>query len=131
MAKRKVSKAKLLEAIKAAGGKWTGICDLLDINRTTLARYVNEDTDIAEAVEFARDRVIERAEHKLAEAIERGEGWAIQLALKNSKRGKARGYGDSVDITSDGEKINPYSGYADEQLLAMAERLVNARKPKS
>lgn len=105
MAKIKVSKTKLLEAIKSAGGKWTGICELLGINRTTLARYINDDEEIAEACEFARDRVVERAEYKLSEAIERGESWAVQLALKDSKRGKERGYGNSVDVTTGGEKI--------------------------
>ena len=105
MAKTKISKAKLLEAIKSAGGKWTGICELLQINRSTLARYINDDKEIAEACEFARDRVIERAEHKLAEAIENGESWAITLALKNSKRGKERGYGDTVDVTSDSKAL--------------------------
>lgn len=105
MAKTKVGKAKLLEAVKAAGGKWTGICEILSINRSTLARYVKDNADVAEAIEFARDRIVERAEHKLAEAIERGESWAITLALKNSKRGKERGYGDSVDVTSGGEAL--------------------------
>ena len=105
MAKKKVSKQKLLDAIKSAGGKWTGICELLEINRTTLARYINDDQEVAEACEFARDRVVERAEHKLSEAIERGEPWAITLVLKDSKRGKERGYGNALDITSGGDKI--------------------------
>jgi DNA invertase Pin-like site-specific DNA recombinase len=120
MAKKKVSKAKLLEAIKAAGGKWTGICEILDINRSTLSRYIQDDTEIAEACEFARDRIVERAEHKLAEAIERGESWAIQLALKDSKRGKERGYGNSVDVTSGGEKIKVVVEYVDNQTAETA-----------
>jgi hypothetical protein len=105
MAKKKVSKPKLLEAIKATGGKWTGICEILDITRPTLARYINDDPEVMEAVEFARDRVVERAEHKLAEAIERGESWAIQLVLKDSKRGKERGYGNSLDVTTGGQAL--------------------------
>ena len=111
MAKIKVSKDKLLEAIKAAGGKWTGVCELLGINRSTLARYIKNDPEVAEAIEFAKDRVVERAEHKLAEAIERGESWAIQLVLRDSKRGKERGYGNSVDVTSGGEKVKAYIGW--------------------
>ena len=106
MAKKKISKAKLLEAIKATGGKWTGICEMLDISRPTLARYINDDPEVAEAIEFARDRIIERAEHKLAEAIELREGWAITLALTKSKRGRERGYGDSIDVTSGGKPLS-------------------------
>ena len=130
MAKIKVSKTRLLEAIRNAGGKWTGICEILNINRTTLARYINDDPEVSEACEFARDRIIERAEHKLSEAIERGEGWAIQLALKDSKRGKERGYGASVDVTSGGEKIvNPYMAMTDAELLAIAQKIANVNKP--
>lgn len=102
MAKKKIKKPDLLNAIKAAGGKWTGICEMLDISRATLARYINDDKEIAEACEFARDRVIERAEHKLAEAIERGESWAVMTALKNTKRGRQRGYGEAIDIDHTG-----------------------------
>lgn len=104
MAKIKVPDDKLLEAIKATGGKWTGICEMLGIDRSTLARYAKRPL-IAEAMEFARERVFDRAEYKLYEAIERGEAWAIQLALKDHKRGKERGYGNSLDVTSGGEKL--------------------------
>jgi len=67
-----------------------------------LAYMQGSDPDIAEACEFARDRVIERAEHKLAEAIERGESWAVMTALKNTKRGRQRGYGEAIDIDHTG-----------------------------
>jgi len=104
MAKLKITDEQLLEAIKATGGKWTGICEMLGISRPTLARYAKRPL-IAEAMEFARERVFDRAEYKLAEAIERGEAWAIQLALKDHKRGKERGYGNSVDVTTNGKDI--------------------------
>jgi hypothetical protein len=103
MAKIKVSKSRLLEAIKSTGGKTTGICDLLDITRPTLSRYVEADPNIAEAIEYAQTRIVDRAEFKLAEAIERGESWAIMLILKDHKRGKERGYGNSLDINNAGE----------------------------
>lgn len=102
MAKIKITKEKLLEAIKATGGKTSGICETLDITRPTLSRYLERWTEAAEAIEYARERVIDRAEHKLAEAIERGESWAIQLALKDSKRGKGRGYGANLNLNHDG-----------------------------
>lgn len=104
MAKIKISEAQLLEAIKATGGKTTGICEMLNITRATLGRYA-KNPKIAEAIEFAHTRLIDRAEYKLGEAVERGESWAVQLVLKDSKRGKERGYGNSVDVTSGGEKI--------------------------
>lgn len=105
MAKIKIPKEKLLEAIATAHGLKTGICEMLGISRPTLDRYLL-DPKIAEAFEFAKERDIDRAEYKLMEAVERGEGWAIQLKLKDSKRGKERGYGNSLDVTSGGEALN-------------------------
>lgn len=104
MAKIKVQHDEVIQAIKDAGGKVTGICELLGITRATFYRYA-KNKDVVEAVEFAQVRIVDRAEHKLAEAVERGEGWAIQLVLKDSKRGKERGYGNSVDVTSGGKSI--------------------------
>ena len=102
--KIKITDEQLLDAIKATGGKTTGICEMLNITRPTLARYAKRPI-IAEAIEFAHARLIDRAEYKLMEAIERGESWAVQLVLKDSKRGKERGYGNSVDVTSGGEAL--------------------------
>jgi hypothetical protein len=45
--------------------------------------------------------------YKLDEAIERGEGWAIALQLKNSKDGRDEGYSERVDVTSNGETVRP------------------------
>lgn len=104
MAKIKVSKTKLLEAIAKARGMKTGICELLGISRPTLDRYLLEP-DVLEAFEFAQERDFDRAEYKLSEAIEKGEAWAIQLKLKDHKRGKERGYGNSVDVTTDGQPV--------------------------
>jgi hypothetical protein len=101
MAKIKVAKKKVLEAIKQAHGMKTGVCELLGISRPTLDRYLL-DADIAEAMDFARVRLKDRAEYKLAEAIERGEAWAIQFALKNAKD---REYSDKLDVTTNGEKL--------------------------
>ena len=98
MASIKVTKDQLLEAIRKAGGQTTGICEMLDITRPTLARYLKRWQDAREAVDFAKTRLIDRAEYQLAAAVERGEAWAVQLALKGSKRGRDRGYGDNVDV---------------------------------
>lgn len=105
MAKIKVKPEQVIEAIKATGGKVTGICEMLQIDRKTFYRYAENNKAIAEALEFAHVRLLDRAEYKLMEAIERGESWAIQLVLKDSKRGKERGYGNSVDVTSGGQAL--------------------------
>ena len=122
MAKKKVAKAKILEAIKSSRGMKTGICETLNISRPTLDRYLADNEDLQEALEFAMVRDFDRAEYKLSEAIEKGEAWAIQLKLKDHKRGKERGYGNSVDITSKDESINPYMSMPKDDLLALMRK---------
>lgn len=129
MAKIKIKPEQVIEAIKATGGKVTGVCEMLQIDRSTFYRYVENNKHIAEALDFAHVRLIDRAEYQLMAAIERGESWAIQLALKDSKRGKERGYGNSLDVTTGGDKItNPYASMSDEALVAEIERILNANK---
>jgi hypothetical protein len=111
MAKIKVKKAEVLEAIKSAHGQKTGVCELLGISRPTLDRYLL-DTEVQEAFVFQKQRRTDRAEYQLDLAIERGEAWAVQFALKNARD---REYSDRMDITTGGEKIKGYVGFTPEQ----------------
>jgi hypothetical protein len=107
MAKIKRTKEEVIKAIIDYGGRKTAVCEVLVIARATLERYLL-DPKIQEALDFALSRRIDRAEHKLDEAVERGESWAIMLTLKDSKRGKERGYGNSVELTGkDGAALPP------------------------
>jgi hypothetical protein len=110
MAKLKVKQADVIEAIQKAHGQKTGVCELLDISRPTLDRYLLLPA-VAEAFEFAKIRRKDRAEYKLDEAIERGEAWAIQFALKNAKD---REYSDRVDVNQTGD-MRVIIEYADNQ----------------
>lgn len=103
--KKKLKRSEVTEALQRSHGLKTGACELLGVSFPTLERYIAEDTEAQEIVRFWRDRRTDRAEYKLDEAIERGEAWAVALALKNSRAGKERGYGDSVDVTSAGQSI--------------------------
>ena len=102
MAKIKVGKKKVLEAIAQAHGMKTGICEILGITRPTLDRYIAADGELQEALDFSKVRYKDRAEYKLHEAIERGESWAIMFTLKNARD---REYSDRVDVTSNGETL--------------------------
>ena len=101
MAKIKVSKQQVIDAIRDTHGMKTGVCESLGISRPTLDRYL-KDADIQEALDFAKVRIKDRAEYHLAKAVERGESWALQFVLKNAKD---REYSERVDVTSGGEKI--------------------------
>ena len=47
-------------------------------------------------LEKEREKVIDKAEHKLFEAADKGEKWAIERILRTI--GKYRGYGDYQEI---------------------------------
>ena len=98
MAKIKVKKPEVIKAIQDAHGQKTGVCELLGISRPTLDRYL-QDAEIAEAFGFQKARRTDRAEYQLDLAIERGEAWAIQFALKNAKD---REYSDRFEIENKG-----------------------------
>jgi hypothetical protein len=106
MAKKKLTKQQILEAIEATAGKTTGICRRLNVTRATLGRYMKQYPELVEAVEFAKDELLDLAEFELLAAVKRGEAWAVQLTLKDSKRGRERGYGNALDVTSGGKALN-------------------------
>jgi hypothetical protein len=91
MNKIKIPPQTVIEAIRAAHGMKTGICDILGITRPTLDSYIRNSAAIREAFEFQKIRRYDRAEYKLDEAIERGESWAVMFALKSAPE---RGYNE-------------------------------------
>ena len=103
--KKKLTQQEVIEALKSSHGLKTGAAEILGVSFPTIERYIAENEEAQEIIDFYRVRRVDRAEYKLDEAIERGENWALALVLKDSKRGKERGYGNSVDVTSGGEKI--------------------------
>ena len=98
MAKIKVSKQQVIDAIRDTHGMKTGVCESLGISRPTLDRYL-KDVDIQEALDFAKVRIKDRAEYHLAKAVERGESWALQFVLKNAKD---REYSERVAVEHSG-----------------------------
>ena len=110
MAKKKLKEEQVIEALKQSHGLKTGAAELLGVSFPTIERYIADSTAAQEIIAHWKNRRIDRAEYKLDEAIERGEGWAIAMTLKGHKAGRERGYGESVDVTSGGERIKGYIG---------------------
>ena len=70
----------------------------------TIYNYIERFPTVKKAYEEARERTVDTAEVKFFQAIERGESWAISLALKTI--GRRRGYVERKDLTGkDGEKL--------------------------
>lgn len=96
-APRKGLTVDMLErAIWDAYGVVTAAAEAAGIDRRSLTRRISKSVRLQAAVSAARDRLIDKAESKLATAIERGDPWAITLALKTL--GKSRGYVERQEL---------------------------------
>lgn len=99
MAKKRRSKITLESFKKACEGTWgniTAIAANLGVQRWTVYRFIETNSEAKEILKEERDKIVDIAENKFKEAVERGERWAIRLALKTL--GKDRGYVERHEI---------------------------------
>ena len=99
--------------------KTLGCTDVLIYQRRKL------NPAIQQAIEAARESMLDTAEFKLGEALDKGEAWAICFTLKTI--GKNRGYVERQEQTGkDGGAIETkidLSGLTDAQLAIIASNL--------
>jgi len=97
MAKLKLTKQKIIEAIPKAHGVKKYLAEKLGVDRQTIYRYFNRYPDLEEASQEYLDSVSDVAEHHLIEAVMEGNSWAVRYWL--STRGKHRGYSTKQEST--------------------------------
>lgn len=102
-----MTKKQIIQAIKEANGVITVAAKSLDCTRQAIYKRMKKDDDIVEAREQAREGMLDTAENQLHDLITNPDHKDHYKALRYylSTQGKKRGYGDSMDITSDGEKV--------------------------
>lgn len=96
------------ERIKAALVECKGMVYLaakrVGCNPETIYARARVSPEIRDTIHCERGKVIDTAEMKLFNAIEKGEPWAIQMALKTI--GKDRGYVERSELTgADGQAL--------------------------
>lgn len=96
------NKEKVLIALKKHLGVVKYACEEAGIARQTFYKYC-DDPDFKKEVDDINEMTIDFVEHKLLKKIEEDSEKSIHFYLRYKAR--KRGYSDSVDITSDGEKI--------------------------
>jgi len=69
--------------------------------RDALAKRIKKNPSLQEALKQAREQLIDKGESALVKAIDRGEPWAVSLALKTL--GKHRGYTEKQEYEHIGE----------------------------
>src|SRR4051794_13743667 len=75
----KYTQEQVIRALQEAHGLATIAAQILGCDATVVGGYIGGYPDVRRAYEAAREAIIDRAEEKLNDAVERGEQWAIIL----------------------------------------------------
>ena len=100
----KPANSNLLPLIEKYQGNLSAVARAFNIPRSTVAKWVTEDTELQTAVSDARERRVDDAEDALARIVQEGNPTGIAITLNNMPEAKARGWGNRVDIKQDSEE---------------------------
>ena len=81
---------EVANAIRDANGMVSAAARKLSVDRTTVYRYINKYVTVKNALDEARDSLLDMTEAQLFKAIKAGNVTAIMFTLKTI--GKDRGY---------------------------------------
>jgi predicted transcriptional regulator len=106
MSKCRYTAKEIIAAVRKNKGILTLVARELGCTRQTVHNYVKRYPTIAAAVQEERDSLLDLAEGKLFEQVNKGNMTAIIFTLKTL--GKHRGYIErrDVDVTTGGEPLN-------------------------
>ena len=93
---RKLSDEQIIAALRETKGLVSLAAHNLGCSTQTIYVRSKESQAIADAMGEERSKVIDLAEQKLYEALERGEKWAVELALRTI--GRVRGYVEKQEL---------------------------------
>jgi hypothetical protein len=99
----KYSPSKLIEALKASRGMIATAARLLGCTRQTIYDAIARHPEINHVVAGERELMLDSAELKLQEAVDRAEAWAIRYYL--STQGQGRGYIERQRVDVDDRKV--------------------------
>ena len=96
MAKSRLTKAQVIDAIERADGYVSTAAANLKVSRKTVYRFIEKYDDVAEALRDAREAQIDFAEGVLQGLIAEGNVAAVIFYLKT--QAKARGYIERTEV---------------------------------
>ena len=117
---RRYTDEQILHAVGKTGGLVYLAAQALGCDPATIHHRAQKNPKIREAIETQRGRILDFAESKLLEAVNKGEAWAVCFLLKT--QGKVRGYIERAEvkqetrvaITTNAEELS------DDELAAIA-----------
>ena len=97
MAKRcRYTALQVIEALRTSRGLISMAAEKLQCDVDTVQNYCKRYPTVEAAKQESRVSLLDLAESRLWEAIDRGEGWAIGFCLRTL--GRSRGYGEHVAL---------------------------------
>jgi hypothetical protein len=127
MAKRhKFTTAQVIEALRSNRGLVSRAAQKLHCDVDTVQNYCKKFPTVEAAKQESRVSLLDLAESRLWEAIDRGEGWAVAFCLRTL--GRSRGFGEKVDLSlsiqAAAQKVASEFGLTPEAVIAEAKQLL-------
>ena len=97
MAKPKLTKQLIQEAIPKTHGVKKYLAEKLGVDRQTIYRYFKKYPDLEDETQEYLASITDQAEYHLIESIKKGDSWAVRYWLFT--RGKHRGYTTKQEAT--------------------------------
>lgn len=98
---RRVPEKEIAALLTKHFGNISHVARVLGVDRSNLHLRINKSAKLKQAVEDARERMVDDAEGALHAAILKQEGWAVCFTLKTL--GKVRGYVEKQEIEHSGQ----------------------------
>ena len=109
----KYTPEQIITALEKHKGLVSKAAKALRCSRQTVMNYAARYPEVREAMDDAREAMLDVAESKLFDAVRKGQPWAVCFYLKT--QGKKRGYIERQEFTgADGEPLKVVITYADE-----------------
>ena len=97
--------ADVAQAIRDTNGMVSAAARKLGVSRQTVYRYINQYVSVKEAVDDAREQLLDMTESKLFEAVKDGNVTAAMFVLKTV--GRNRGYVERQELQHSGPGGKP------------------------
>lgn len=131
----KLTKNKILTAIKDSAGILTTVAERLGVARVSLYEWMerNKDQDVVDAFHHEKEKIMDLAESKIVQSIKERDGKTIRWYAMT--RGKDRGYTTKkeIEVTGDfkGNISNVNLPLSKEEREKLLEFLNDRRDTKS
>jgi hypothetical protein len=96
MSRHRYTAQQVIEALRTSRGLISIAAQKLQCDVDTVSNYCKKFPTVEQAKQESRVTLLDLAESRLWEAIDRGEGWAVAFCLKTL--GRSRGYGERLDL---------------------------------